>query len=135
ADALQGQRVGVMRFASGFGTDEPFEEALRTLRAQGAVLVEIEQLPGRQEIARNELTVLLIELKHDLNAYLATTPPAVTTRTLADLIAFNAAHADVEMPLFGQNLFTPAQATAGLESEEYRRGRAPGPQMAGTGRK
>lgn len=131
ADALQGQRVGVMRFASGFGTDEPFEEALRTLRAQGAVLVEIEQLPGRQEIARNELTVLLIELKHDLNAYLATTPPAVTTRTLADLIAFNAAHADVEMPFFGQSFFEQAQAMPGIDSDRYRRARDVSLRMAG----
>lgn len=132
ADALRGQRIGVLRFASGFGTDEPFGEALETLRAQGAILVDIGVFPGRQEIARNELIVLLTELKHGLNAYLATTPPAVTTRTLADVIAFNVAHADVEMPFFGQNLFIQAQATAGIESEEYRRAREISLQMAGT---
>jgi len=130
-DALQGRRLGVLRFASGFGTDEPFDEALRTLRARGATLVEIRQFPGRQEIARNEFLVLLIELKHDLNAYLATTPPTVKTRTLADLIAFNEAHAQVEMPLFGQRLFEQAEATTGLDTEEYRRARATSLRMAG----
>jgi len=35
-DALRGMRLGVMRFASGFGTDAAFTEALATLRAQGA---------------------------------------------------------------------------------------------------
>ena len=99
-DALRGRRIGVMRFSAGFGTDAPFEAALAVLRAQGAELVEIADLPGRQDIGRNELVVLRTELREDLNAYLATTPPAVRTRTLADLIAFNRAHAAEEMPLF-----------------------------------
>ena len=33
------------------------------LRAQGATLVDINELPGRQEMGRNELPVLLAELK------------------------------------------------------------------------
>ena len=41
------------------------------------------EFQGRQEIGRNEIDVLLAELKHDLNAYLATLPAAVRTRTLA----------------------------------------------------
>jgi len=130
-DALQGQRLGVLRFASGFGTDEPFEEALRTLRSQGATLVDIIAFPGRQEIGRNELTVLLTEFKHDLNAYLATTPPTVRTRTLADLIAFNEAHADVEMPFFGQDIFEQAEATAGINTDVYRNARAISLRLAG----
>lgn len=130
-DALRGQRIGVLGFASGFGTDEPFEEALRTLREQGATVVEIAAFPGRQEIGRNELIVLLTELKHELNAYLATTPPAVTTRTLAELIAFNEAHADVEMPFFGQDLFELAEATTGIDTEEYRRAREISLRLAG----
>ena len=74
-DALRGERIGVMRFSAGFGTDAPFEEALATLRAQGAVLVEIARVcVSRQEIGRNEIVVLLAELKADLNAYLATFP-------------------------------------------------------------
>src|SRR5690606_26279720 len=117
--------------ASGFGTDEPFEEALRTLRSQGATLVDIIAFPGRQEIGRNELIVLLAEFKHDLNAYLATTPPTVTTRTLADLIAFNEEHADVEMRFFGQDIFEQAEATAGVDTTACRNGRETGRRMAG----
>ena len=132
-DALRGRRIGVLRFASGFGTDEPFEEALETLRARGAILVDIDVFPGRQAIARNELIVLLTELKHGLNAYLATTPRAVKTRTLADVIAFNAAHADVEMPFFGQDLFEQAEATTGIHSEEYRRAREISQRLAADG--
>ncbi|HEY5711534.1 MAG TPA: amidase [Allosphingosinicella sp.] len=128
--ALRGVRIGVMRFASGFGTNGPFEEALATLRAQGAVLVDIAEFAGRDEIGRNELNVLLSELKVDLNAYLATLPAAVRTRTLAELIAFNTAHADDELALFGQELFVRAEATTGYD-DAYRRARATSLRMAG----
>src|SRR3954471_11960885 len=83
-DALRGVRIGVMRFASGFGTNEALAAALAVLRAQGATLIDINELPGRQEMGRNELPVLLAELKQDMNAYLATLPAGVRSRTLAD---------------------------------------------------
>lgn len=131
AESLRGKRIGVMRFATGFGTNAAFDEALATLRAQGATLVDIDTFEGRGEISRNELVVLMHELKADLNDYLATTPPSVRTRTLADLIAFNRAHADEEMALFGQNLFERAEATDGLNSEAYRKARATSLRKAG----
>jgi amidase len=129
-EALRGVRIGVMRFAAGFGTDAPFEEALAVLRAQGAVLVDIAEFPNRGEIGRNEFTVLLAELKHDLNAYLATLPANVRTRTLADLIAFNRAHADEELSLFGQDLFEQAERTGGLD-QAWRAARATSLRLAG----
>jgi amidase len=129
-DALRGVRIGVMRFASGFGTNAVFEEALATLRAQGATLVDIAEFHGREEIGSNELIVLLAELKHDMNAYLATLPPAVRTRTLAEVIAFNRAHADEELALFGQELFERAEATPGLD-DGYRHARETSLRLAG----
>jgi amidase len=129
-NALHGVRIGVMRFASGFGTNGPFEEALTTLRAQGATLVDIAEFPGRDVIGRNELIVLLAELKVDMNAYLATTPAAVRTRSLAAVIAFNRAHEEDELSLFGQELFERAEATAGLD-DAYRQARATSLRMAG----
>ncbi len=128
--ALRGVRLGVMRFASGFGTDEVFAEALAALRAQGAELVEISTFEGRQEMSRNEFAVLLAELKHDLNLYLASTPSTVTARTLADLIVFNREHAAAELGLFGQDLFERAQATPGLDAD-YLRARETSLRMAG----
>jgi len=131
AGALRGQRIGVMRFASGFGTDAVFEEALRTLAAQGAVLVEIKEFKGRGEIGQNEHKVLLTELKADLNAYLATTPATVTSRTLADLIAFNQANAGTELALFGQDTFKEAQGMKGLDDPDYRKARETSQRLAG----
>ncbi|MGF1549140.1 MAG: amidase, partial [Sphingomonadaceae bacterium] len=122
--ALEGRRIGVMRFASGFHTDEAFEEALETLKAEGAILVDIDEGPGRGDFGGDEFTVLLTELKAGLNAYLASTDPErVKTRTLADLIAFNREHAALEMPLFDQTFFEMAEETRGLDDAGYRAAR------------
>jgi amidase len=121
-DALRGTRLGVMRFASGFGTDPAFDTALALLKAQGATLVEIKAFDDKP-IGANELTVLLSELKTGMNAYLATTPRSVTSRTLADVIAFNRANAPREMALFGQELFERAQKTKGLKDPAYLKAR------------
>jgi amidase len=130
-DALRGVRIGVMRFSAGFGTDAPFEAALAVLRARGAELVEIRELPiNRQEMGRNEVTVLRSELKHDLNAYLATLPASVRSRTLEQVIAFNREHEAEEMPLFGQDTFEQAQATGGLD-DTWRTARATSLRLAG----
>ncbi|MEM9057755.1 MAG: amidase family protein [Pseudomonadota bacterium] len=88
---------------------------------QGAVLVEIEAF----EIAADNFwsqahTVLLYEFKVGLNAYLSTAAPAVTARSLADVIAFNEAHAAVELALFGQELLTEAEAAGSLDDAAYR---------------
>jgi amidase len=122
-DALQGQRLGVLRFQAGFhpGTDAAFEQALEQLRAAGAELVEIAappELPGLRQLGPDELTILLAELKTGLDAYLDSTPDAVRTRSLAQVIAFNAA-TPVEMALFGQDLFEQAQATRGTADLAY----------------
>jgi amidase len=130
-DSLRGARIGVLRFATGFGTTEAFDAALATLRTQGAVLVDIDKFEKRQEIGPNEFKVLLAELKADLNAYLATTPPAVRTRTLADVIAFNKAHADEELALFGQRTFEEAEKTKGLDDPEYKKARETSFRLAG----
>lgn len=131
ADSLRGKRIGVLRFATGFGTETAFEQALQILRAQGAELVDIARLEGRDKIGGHEIKVLLSEFKADLNAYLATTPASVRTRTLAELIAFNLTHADREMPFFGQELFEEAEKSAGLDDPEYKNARATSLRLAG----
>ena len=118
ANALRGKRIGVMRFAAGFGTDPLFSAALNVLKARGATLVEIRKFDDKA-IGGNEFTVLLTEFKAGLNDYLATTPAAVRTRTLADVIAFNKANAASEMALFGQETFERAQKSKGLADPAY----------------
>ncbi|WP_294120717.1 amidase [Sphingomonas sp.] len=127
--SLKGKRLGLMRFASGFGTDKALDQALAVLRAQGAEIVEIKELGGAKEEPK-QLPVLLTEFKVGLNAYLATTPPAVKTRTLADVIAFNKADPR-ELALFGQDLFEKAEATKGLSDPDYIKARDEGIAYAG----
>ncbi|WP_256325748.1 amidase [Sphingomonas sp. YR710] len=118
--ALSGKRIGVMRFAAGFNpeVDGLFAEALEQMRAAGATIVEISTFDSR--LAKSaEGTVLAHEFRADLNVYLATTPSAVKTRTLAELIAFNRAHADSELRWFGQDQFEKAEATGGTADDAY----------------
>ncbi len=133
-DALKGVRVGVMRFAAGFNpeTDAVFDHALRSLADSGAVLVDIPAFPNSEKLGDFERVVLMTELKADLNAYLATThAERVPSRTLGDIIAFNRTHADLEMPLFGQELFDVAEATKGLDDPAYLEARAKAHRFAG----
>lgn len=118
---IEGMRIGVLRDAVGnqAGTRRLFEAALVRLKEAGAILVEIEKTDPPAGLGAAENTVLLTELKADLNAYLATTPASVKTRTLADLIAFNTAHADTELALFGQETFVEAESTKGLSDPAY----------------
>jgi amidase len=122
--ALSGVRVGVIRPETmSAEVTAAFDKALAVLKAAGAVLVEVKQ-PKLDRIGDAEFTVLKTELKADLEAYLATTPPAVTARTLDQLIAFNRANAGAEMPFFQQEIFEDAAKTKGLADPAYKAARA-----------
>jgi amidase len=120
--ALSGVRIGVMRFAEGSNPDikARFDAALAVMESQGAILVEITDFtPAADNFSSQSLAVLEYEFKDSLNAYLATTPDAVTTKTLADVIAFNTAHADEELAIFGQDLFEESEALGPLTDAAY----------------
>src|SRR4051812_12205114 len=113
ANSLQDKRIGVMRFASGFGTDGAFDTALAILKQKGAILVEIKKFDDKA-IGKNEGLVLNVELRADMAKYLKSSPAPIGVRTLGDLIAFDNAHQKQEMSLFGQELFEQADKTKGL---------------------
>jgi amidase len=133
ANALKGVRIGVLRFATGGvkPVEALFDAALGVLRAQGAVLVEIDTKPDMGKIGTAEIVALLAEFKADLNTYLASTPSAVTVRSVDQLIAFNRAHADTEMALIGQELIEAAAQMPALDNADYRQARATAVRMAG----
>lgn len=130
ADSLKGARLGVMRFAAGFGTDEAFDAALAILKAQGAVLVEIKTFDDAG-IGDNEFKVLLTEFKSGVADYLKGSPAALPARNLSELIAFNKAQAAIEMPLFGQELFEQSQKAKPLTDAIYKKARATSLRKAG----
>ncbi len=130
AHALKGKRIGVMRFASGFGTDAAFETALAVLREQGATLVEIKKF-DEGTIGKNENVVLHTELKADIAKYLKGSPAPIQVRTLSDLVAFDRAHAQQEMTLFGQEYFEQAEKAKSLDDPAYKKARADSFRAAG----
>ncbi|MDC8754368.1 amidase [Erythrobacter sp. sf7] len=126
--SLQGVRIGVMRDQIGNREDlkAVFEAALADLERAGAVLVDISFQPDRQMYG-DSFTVLMFELREEMGKYLASIPAFAdgeTPRSLADLIAFNKAHADKEMRWFGQELFEQAEATTDREAYEKARDNA-----------
>ncbi len=121
-NALSGARIGVLRFAQGSSPhiQARFNAALGTLRAQGVTLVEIEEFDlAVENYGAKSLSVLEYEFKDGLNTYLAGTPPAVKTRSLSELIAFNKTHDTIELALFDQSLFESAQARGPLTDAAY----------------
>ncbi|MBR0553462.1 amidase [Stakelama marina] len=131
ADALKGVRIAVMRPDMPDALKSRFDAQLEMLKAAGATLVDVER-PKTEGMGDAEFDVLKMELKSDLNKYLASTPAAVKTRTLADLIAFDKAHADQEMPYFGQEIFTMAEKTGGVEDPAYEGARETSRTLAAT---
>ena len=122
ANALKGARLGVVRSQFGGRNDlvsAEVEKALKVLEAQGAVLVDIPELPNAGKYGATELEVMLTELKAGMEAYLKEWAPDAPVRTLADIIAFNEAHKDKVMPYFGQEHFLNAAKKGGLDSKEY----------------
>jgi amidase len=117
---LKGARIGVARKYFGFNdaVDKVMNQALDALQQAGAVLVDPADLESHGKFDETELTVLLYELKADLNAYLASRPGA-QVHSLEELIAFNERNREKEMPYFGQDLFIKAQAKGPLTSQEY----------------
>ena len=133
AGALAGKRIGVARFEAGYhtATDAAFAEALEVLKEAGAILVEIDAFGGdTRAMGAAEFTVLLAEFRAGLDAYLATTPAAVKARTLADLIAFNAA-TPAELEFFGQDTFEQAAKAPLLTDRAYLDAKATAARLAG----
>jgi amidase len=122
AGALKGARLGVVRSQFGGRNDlvsAEVEKALKVLEAQGAVLVDLTELPNATKYTATELEVLLTELKADMAAYLKEFAPQAEIQTLADIIAFNERHKEKVMPHFGQEHFINAQKKGGLDAKEY----------------
>ncbi|KDQ59509.1 hypothetical protein JAAARDRAFT_205546 [Jaapia argillacea MUCL 33604] len=130
--ALAGARIGVPRrmflntTTSGINpyVMETFEQALLTLKALGATVVDPADLPSADEIATsgNETIVLNVDFKIQLNAWyqsLLYNPSGV--QNLSDLIAFDNAYPNLEEPTnyTSQSILIASEATTGYNSTFY----------------
>ena len=86
------------------------EGVIGEIKKQGAVIIDPADLESHGKFDDTELTVLLYELKADLNSYLATRGPESRVHSLKEIIEFNDHNAEKEMPYFGQDLFIKAEA-------------------------
>ena len=121
-DGLTGKRLGVVRSHFGGRNDlvsAVIERALTRLQAQGAILVDLHELPNESKYDDSELTVLLYEFKAGLASYLAEFAPTSPLKTLADIVAFNERNRDRVMPHFAQEHMVNAMAKGDLHSQEY----------------
>jgi len=122
ANGLQGARIGVVRnklFGYSAAADRIAEEAIADMKKHGAVIVDPANIPTLGKFGDSEFDVLLYEFKADLNKYLAALGPSSPVHTLADIIAFNDAHKDQEMPYFGQEIMVMAEKKGLLTEAKY----------------
>ncbi len=123
ANGMRGARIGVAR-AKFFGYSEPADRvtiaAIERMKQLGAVIIDPADIPNAGTYDESELDVLLYEFKADLNKYLSGLGPSANVHSLDELIAFNEANRDREMPFFGQELFLEAQKRRPLSDKRYR---------------
>ena len=110
-DGLRGARIGVERsyFGAQPGVDQLMEDAILSMAAAGATIVDPANISTRVSMGAPSFQVLLYELKADLAAYLEMSGRPNGMATLADIIAFNEVDSDREMPYFGQETFLEAE--------------------------
>ena len=121
---LRGARIGIPRqvyFGYSAKTDAIVNAAIEQMRSLGAEIIDPADIPTARQIftSESEDTVLLFEFKLDLDAYLAELLES-PVRNLADIIAFNNAHAEEELKYFGQERLLQAQDTTSLDDPKYR---------------
>jgi amidase len=123
SNGLRGARIGVVRnrlFGGNPAADRLADAAIADMKKQGAVIVDPANIPTLGKFDDGEFEILLYEFKADLNKYLAWLGPASPVHSLKDVMAFNEAHTDREMPYFGQEIMEMAEKKGPLTSAPYK---------------
>jgi len=121
ASSLKGVRLGVLRVDVGEDAEVAalYDAAIKNLEAAGATIVEVGQADMLQSFGEFSYDLLQYEFKDGLNSYLASTPKAVTARTLSDLIKFNKAYEEIELKVFDQSIFVKSNKKGPLTDQAY----------------
>jgi amidase len=132
-NGLKGARIGVVRnrlFGYSPAADRIAEAAISEMKQQGAVIVDPANIATLGKFDDTENDVLQYEFKADLNKYLAWLGPASPVHSLKDVIAFNDAHADREMPFFNQEIMRQSEKRGPLTTAAYTAALAKNHQMS-----
>lgn len=118
-DALKGKRIGIEKKPQGNNKyiNALLDDAIKLLKKQGAVIVEIDYLDKINAFGQAEFEVLQYEFKNGLNNYLATANAKV--KNLKEVIDFNTANEDKAMPYFKQETLESSNAKKGLDDKNY----------------
>ncbi|CAH2076759.1 unnamed protein product [Thlaspi arvense] len=112
ASGLKGKRLGIVMEHS------RLDQHIKTLRREGAIVIDNLTIPNIEAIGDGEATALLAEFKTSLNVYLQELVNS-PVRSLADVIAFNDKFAEKEkVKEWGQEVFLAAEATNGMGEKE-----------------
>ncbi len=116
--------IGVVRkwLTGDQATNDVFDNQLTALASAGINLVEIELPDMSDETGADELTVLLNELVHTMDDYLANRP-GEGVKSLSDVVEFNLQNKESELAHFGQEYFDIAIKSGGL-TDLYHQARA-----------
>lgn len=119
-DGLKGKRIGFYKAPLGanYKVDSLMLKAVDFLKSQGAEIVEIDQIGGR-EVGANSFAIMLYEYKHGLNEYFKSLGPDAPIKNVEDLIAFNKSDS-VELQHFNQRYLEMAQEKGDLNANEYK---------------
>src|SRR2546421_5288903 len=121
-NGLKGARIGVHRKGFGFNdaVDKLMNDCIDIIKRRGATVIDPADIPTAGKFDDSELEVLLYEFKADLNSYLTSLGPRAPVKSLKEIIDFNEQYRDREMPWFGQDIMTKAQAKGPLTEKAYR---------------
>src|SRR5580704_14284477 len=116
SNGLRGARLGLVRAPIGFNSApeqviDAFNDVLTAMQAAGATIVDLDAAGFTFPTATGETLVLEFDFKGDVQSYFASRIGVPVARgTLQDAINFDNANADAEMPFWGQDIFTEAEA-------------------------
>ncbi len=120
-NGLEGARIGVAtQYAEGHErVEDLFQAALEAMRGAGATVVDIPEVAAWRRMGGPSGRLMRYEFKAGLNAYLEGLGPGAPVRSLEDVIAFNEANADRELPYFQQEILHECQELGPLSEEGY----------------
>jgi len=118
-DGLKGKRLGLFRPAFGqhYKVDEIMLKTVDYLRAQGAEVVDVEQVITA-EVEAASFEIMLYEYKDGLNNYFASLGENAPVKNVEELIAFNKTDS-VELKFFNQKYLEMALEKGDLNSPDY----------------
>lgn len=118
-NGLQGKRIGIEKtfLRMHEGVDSLLQQAMVTLKGQGATIVEIELMDKLKNLGSQRYLVLQYEFKDGVNKYLAKANAKV--KNLQDVITFNWKNEARAMPYFKQEILESSNAKGDLQTPEY----------------